>query len=67
MQIHVFGLSGCATYKVWRDTKALSQPSLPVRLQVTLPPCVTQVSWPQNQSTGWLPSQCIQPAGYFIG
>ena len=51
MQIHVFGLSDYATYKVWRDTKAQSRPSLPARLQVTLLQCVTQVSWPQTQST----------------
>lgn len=49
--IPVFGLSGCATYKAWRDTKALSQPSLPVRRQATSPLCAIQVSWPPNQST----------------
>lgn len=59
--IPVFGLSGCATYKAWRDTKALSQPSLPVRRQATSPLCAIQVSWPPNQSTARRLRQARRP------
>lgn len=61
--IPVFGLSGCATYKAWRDTKALSQPSLPVRRQATSPLCAIQVSWPPEPKHG----ASGRPAGHSAG